>query len=143
MQAIIGLHDSDMTDEEKAAASKLYYKKGKATRKSPVRLLHKTREVSEEPGAGAGAAGNARGRSNAEAASTQGRTGPSQPWSAQSPTGVQATGQVSRQGNAVQRSPLQSAVNRVILLRRQKLLFASWCCTVSQLIRVVSMGIVI
>ena len=111
MQAIIGLHDSDMTDEEKAAASKQYYKKGKAACKSPVRV-HRTRavaseEVSDEVGAGAGAGGNARGWSNAEAVSGQDRAGPSQPWSAQSPSGFKATGQVSRQGNAALHSALQ------------------------------------
>ena len=106
-----------MTDEEKAAASKQYYRKGKAARKSPFKV-HRTRvaaseEVSDEAGAGAGAGGNARGRgnSNAEAASWQGRTGPSQPWSAQSPSGDKAAGQVSRQGNAALHNPLQSAMN--------------------------------
>ena len=105
-----------MTDEEKAAASKQYYRKGKAARKSPVRV-HRTREVASEEvsdgaGAAAGAGGNAsgRGRSNADVASRQGKAGPSQPWSAQSPSGDKAAGQVSRQGNAALHCPLASAV---------------------------------
>lgn len=105
VQGIIGLHESGLTDEEKAIASKMYYKKGKTARKSPVKV-YKTRavasEVDDEPETGAGAGGNARGivrRNAAEVASRQGRAEPSQPWGAQSPTGVKVD-QVSRQGKA-------------------------------------------
>ena len=101
-----------MTDEEKAIASKMYYKKGKTARKNPVRV-HRTRAVAsdeaDEPETGAGAGANVKGRvrrNAAEVASRQGRAESSQPWSAPSPTGVKVN-QVSRQGKA-QGSSVQS-----------------------------------
>ena len=99
LQAIIGLHESGLTNEEKAAASKKYYRKGKAARKSPVKV-HRTRaiacEEADEPDARARAGGNARSRLRSDVASRQGRADPSQPFCAQSPTEVNATNQVSR-----------------------------------------------
>lgn len=88
------MHESDQTDEEKAAASQEFLKDPRTARKSPVKV-HRTRAVAVEEEDEAVEA-NARRvrRKPAEVAKRPGRADASQPWGTTSPI------QVSRQSAA-------------------------------------------